>query len=65
MDDTVATMVGSPSSKAGKELKLLQKDIEVWNKEVLGRVELKTRQLMNKIRKGRGGEGVGGAGERE
>lgn len=50
MDDTVATMVGSPSSKPGKELKLPKKDIEVWNKEILGRVEVKMRQSMNEMR---------------
>lgn len=50
LDDAVATMVGSPSSKPGKELKLPKKDIEVWNKEILGRVEVKMRQSMNEMR---------------
>lgn len=40
---------GRPSFRLAKKLKLLKKDIKVWNKEVFGRVKVKMGKIMNKV----------------
>lgn len=40
---------GISSFRLGKKLKMLKVDLRVWNRKVLGRVEVKMRKILNEV----------------
>ncbi|XP_019241943.1 PREDICTED: uncharacterized protein LOC109221978 [Nicotiana attenuata] len=51
-------VLGTPSFRLSKKLKLLKGDIIRWNKEVFGRVEVKMMELMHELGELERGEGA-------
>lgn len=54
---------GNPSFRLAAKLRLLKRDIRVWNKQVFGRVEVKIKELIHEVGELERLEGEGAGGQ--